>query len=664
MAQLTTRTTSAPGATAKGSPLTNAEVDQNFNRLNKAGPQIRPSLLLDFANSESVDNRITFSRASAATYYDANGVLQTVRDNKPRIDFDPVTGECKGLLIEEQRTNLHQYSSSFDGISYFVEAGSYRNNAALAPDGSYSGAAIIEGSTFYTRSRLQITVSSGTTYTYSAYLKRGTRTQAQMQIYTSATNVDVVFDLSAGTIISGSGGTIMSVGNGWYKCSVTAAATSNTALVFSYPAVGGGYSYTHIPGAEGIYIWGAQLEAAAFQTSHIPTNPTFASRSSFATYFDSAGTLRIAGNNQPRYGFGYDAASGKWISQGLVLEAAATNLFTASEAVSGWFTQGATQSRSSTLTPSGNYNAFTVTEDTSASSRHGTYVASIPYSAGGVTVSVFIRPIGRTKGQFVLYGGTMTTVSSMFDVLTEGVNVGNGWYRISKSFTVSANVASGLLEVWPANNVPDIYYTGSGTAAWDIYGLQVEAGYVPTSYIPTFGSASTRAADVSSSAATTRGGDNAKLAGANFSSWWNNSAHSVFAEAMTSFASNDYMIAEGANDSNQIVEMSLTFAGSASAKTQYINRLVSTANDMRSAASAYTANGFVKVAGAGSTSATLGSTSGVSNTSAGNQSSIRNANQMMIGSRQGGSLYLNGCIKKLAFFNKALSQNELNALTQ
>lgn len=55
-------------------------------------PTIRPSLLLDFANSRSVDPRITFTRASTATRTNDRGLIETVKANVPRIDFDPVSG--------------------------------------------------------------------------------------------------------------------------------------------------------------------------------------------------------------------------------------------------------------------------------------------------------------------------------------------------------------------------------------------------------------------------------------------------------------------------------------------------------------------------------------------------------------------------------------------
>lgn len=68
-------------------------------------PALRPTLLLDFANSGRVHPLIQCTRASTATYSGPDGVLRTVANNVPRIDFDPITGKCLGLLVEEQRTN-------------------------------------------------------------------------------------------------------------------------------------------------------------------------------------------------------------------------------------------------------------------------------------------------------------------------------------------------------------------------------------------------------------------------------------------------------------------------------------------------------------------------------------------------------------------------------
>lgn len=55
--------------------------------------------------NKSFSDIITFTRASAATYFDANGVMQSATTNAPRFDYSPATLAPRGLLIEEQRTN-------------------------------------------------------------------------------------------------------------------------------------------------------------------------------------------------------------------------------------------------------------------------------------------------------------------------------------------------------------------------------------------------------------------------------------------------------------------------------------------------------------------------------------------------------------------------------
>jgi hypothetical protein len=57
-------------------------------------PNLRPTLLLDFANSGRLDQRVTFTRASTATYFDETGVLQSAAIDVPRFDYDPDNAGC------------------------------------------------------------------------------------------------------------------------------------------------------------------------------------------------------------------------------------------------------------------------------------------------------------------------------------------------------------------------------------------------------------------------------------------------------------------------------------------------------------------------------------------------------------------------------------------
>ena len=104
-------------------------------------PDIRPSLLLDFANAKQLDPRITFTRTSTATYVGADGLIKTEGIGQPRFDHDPETLESLGLLIEESRTNIVSYSQEFNN-GYWSKTGggnpgtTVTANQAVAPDGT------------------------------------------------------------------------------------------------------------------------------------------------------------------------------------------------------------------------------------------------------------------------------------------------------------------------------------------------------------------------------------------------------------------------------------------------------------------------------------------------------------------------------------------------
>jgi hypothetical protein len=62
----------------------------------------------------------SFTRNSVGTYFDSAGVMQTATAHTPRFDYDPVTLQPKGLLIEEQRTNLLLQSQNFNAVGWNV----------------------------------------------------------------------------------------------------------------------------------------------------------------------------------------------------------------------------------------------------------------------------------------------------------------------------------------------------------------------------------------------------------------------------------------------------------------------------------------------------------------------------------------------------------------
>ena len=273
-----------------------------------------PTLDLQFAGATSLDNRITFSRGSTATYFDSTGTLQTASNDVARFDHNPSTLAAQGLLIEEQRTNLQIQSEDFT-TSWAPAASSITANAAIAPSGTLTGDKLIEDATnaWHYVAFFSITPVASTAYTMSVFAKQGERNFVQLYLPSAAfggSNAanSAVFDLSTGTIASqgGSltGASITNVGNGWYRCVITKTSVGTTSFPFVITVNNSSaFSTTGYQGdgTSGIYIWGAQLEAGAFPTSYIPTTTTALTRNAdvasmtgtnFSSWFNAAeGTL-------------------------------------------------------------------------------------------------------------------------------------------------------------------------------------------------------------------------------------------------------------------------------------------------------------------------------------------------------------------------------------
>lgn len=239
--------------------------------------RLAPSLLLQFAGAETLDPRITFTRASNATRFNSAGTLVTMGNDEPRFDYDPVTLAPCGLLIEEQRTNLLTYSEQFDNAAWTKTATSITADTIVSPNGAVDADKLVENTanTAHNINRSQI-VTIGASYAFTVYAKAGERSFFRLQSFNASGDAEnAVFDLATGTIFSQSGtsaSTITPVGNGWYRCSVIVINDTDTSSTLSIQLFSNGTtpSYTG-DGVSGIYIWGAQFEAGAFATSYIPT---------------------------------------------------------------------------------------------------------------------------------------------------------------------------------------------------------------------------------------------------------------------------------------------------------------------------------------------------------------------------------------------------------
>jgi hypothetical protein len=240
------------------------------NMLSRGGALNPDGLSLDlaFAADKTLTARKgptpTFTRASTATFVGSNGLIQSATINTPRFDHDPVTLACKGLLIEESRTNLLTQSESWQTGSSFTGpiTPSISNNTTTSPDGlltadtlSGSNGTLADGSVNSTW-RLP-NISSSTTYTFSIYIKSlGVATKAEIRIRDNSTGTSVqTLDTN--------------ITSDWKRISVTATTGGTTTSIRCI-----------IQNTDGpIAIYGAQLEAGSFPTSYIPTTTTALTRS-------------------------------------------------------------------------------------------------------------------------------------------------------------------------------------------------------------------------------------------------------------------------------------------------------------------------------------------------------------------------------------------------
>jgi hypothetical protein len=232
---------------------------------------------------------ITFTRASNATFFDANGTLQTAANDTPRFDHDPATAgnPSRGLLIEEARTNLFERSAEINNAYWFKNAATITANDAASPNGLSEADRLVETTANAGHFiRANASVTSGVTYTHSVFAKAGTQNWLLLTMGDGefGTAPRAWFNLSTGaagsTANSPTATSIQSVGNGWYRCSISKAATSTASAPLYISITTGDTIFAAYEGntANNILLWGAQLEAGAFPTSYIPTTTAAATR--------------------------------------------------------------------------------------------------------------------------------------------------------------------------------------------------------------------------------------------------------------------------------------------------------------------------------------------------------------------------------------------------
>jgi hypothetical protein len=222
-----------------------------------------------FLDSESGSSSlVTFTRASAGTYFNSSGAIATAAIDAARFDYNSSTLAARGLLVEEARTNLCIRSQELDNAAWATTvtgSGSVTvtANQVAAPDGTTTAELFaINRSVATDRAQRGSTAFVGTvaTYTLSVWLKAK-----------DAASVGKVIDiwLFDGATSVGTAVTLTAV---WtrYTYSRTLAASAACAMGLGYPPntmSGSGLG----TGLAEFYAWGVQVELGSFASSYVAT---------------------------------------------------------------------------------------------------------------------------------------------------------------------------------------------------------------------------------------------------------------------------------------------------------------------------------------------------------------------------------------------------------
>jgi hypothetical protein len=603
-------------------------------------PAIKPTLSLDFANVKQLDPRITFSRASTATYY--------------------------GTQTAKAEENLLLQSQTFENVAWGGGLGTTRTaNTNTAPDGTTTADTITEDSATSVHVIVQAAAASGQV-TLSVFAKAGSGSRfLTIGVSRAATHYgSATFDLSTQTstqtLIAGYSGSVTTAvsasasAQGFYRYSITVTTDTisdvriglNATSTFSN--FSRGFDSYSGDGTSNLILWGAQLEARSAATAYTPTTTQAITNYVSQLLTSASGVAR----------FDHNPVTDE--SLGLLIEEQRTNLLLRSEEFDNvnWGKSNSTVTVNAVVSPDGAIAADKLVENTATSSH--SIAQSVSVTSGTTyTFTVYAKAAERSRILIAVASSAFTanqaifnlgngTTSSVVACTASMTLVGNGWYRCSWTATATASAFPGFNIFLDNGSTPT--YTGDGYSGVFIWGAQVEVGAFSTSYIPTVASQVTRAADV------------AVMTGTNFSSWYNQAEGTLFVQGVIPFVGGSFFPSFASVDngtSSGAIEWSMWDAASDSVRFVVWDGGVSQASIV---AGTYAANTLLNLAGAYKVNDFAASYNGA-NAVTDSAGTLPTVTLLRIGQNRAAGNPLNGCIRKIAYYPMRVTNTQLQSLT-
>ena len=258
----------------------------------------------------------TFSRNSAATRINKDGLIETVAVGKSRLHYPLIDGKvvgCPSHLLEPESTNKFSYSEDFSNTSWSIPNTTVAVGSILSPKGDLTAYklndTIADTSHYIVPSASFIETSTTNDKSFSFFAKKGEFNRVGYVDIRFLNGCEVVFNLEILQIERTYGNLHVSskiedYGNGWCRCSVVYTGETRTkpavyVLNENYDNTTKVRDYAYIGNGSGIYIFGFQLEVKSYPTSYIPTQGSAVTRvaetangaGDASTFNDSEGVL-------------------------------------------------------------------------------------------------------------------------------------------------------------------------------------------------------------------------------------------------------------------------------------------------------------------------------------------------------------------------------------